>query len=507
MSNPNPLPAAARWSCPLGVIALLLFGLFLGQRTTTAAGGSDSSGYLNSARRLSAGQIATEVRVPAAFADYRELFWPDFQPLGFRATAEDLRMVPTYSTGLPLLLAIAGKAFGWHWGTILVVIAGALGAIVLCYVVGRELGLGRALAASAAATLGVSPIFLLISVQPLSDTLATTCTLAAVWAAARSGKQPDRAGHGWALACGAAFGMAVLVRATNAVLLPALLVFLGLRWRSLLWAALGGIPFAAWLGWYNHANYGSALRSGYYPIAPSFGAEFGLPTSWHFLRWLAAFLPAILLVLPLIALTRREFRNRAMLGLGLWFGAITGVYAFYYFSHEAWSGLRFILPAIPALILAGACGLEAIARRHEKNPGAWRLGLAFGLVVWAVAGSWYWCNQLGVFQTKGYEDTYAAAAMAARERFPQGSLVVCSQTSGAVYYYTDFPVLRWDHINRPKFEGYTAIAQRTGLPIRALVFNVEEQAALQEHCPGNWVQVGKVENIGLWQLEYPRSGD
>src|SRR5207247_606421 len=98
-----------------------------------------------------------------------------------------------------------------------------------------------ALAAAGAAVLGGCPIFVFTSIQPLSDTLATTWTLASVFTALRA-----RRHAGWAVACGAAFSVAVLVRSTNAVLLPALVVFLGLDWPRLARFVVGGIPGAAW---------------------------------------------------------------------------------------------------------------------------------------------------------------------------------------------------------------------------------------------------------------------
>src|SRR5688572_25804139 len=61
---PRPAP---RWFVWLGVIALAGYALFLGAHTTVVAGGSDSSGYLNSARLLASGRLQTEVRVPPEF--------------------------------------------------------------------------------------------------------------------------------------------------------------------------------------------------------------------------------------------------------------------------------------------------------------------------------------------------------------------------------------------------------------------------------------------------------
>ena len=106
----------------------------------------------------------------------------------------------------------------------LTTMAKALGALALCYLVGRECGLGRGTALTGAIVLGLSPLFLFSSLQPLSDTAAATWTLAAMWGALRlhcTGRL------GWAAVTGATFAVAVLVRPTNVVILPALLVLIG----------------------------------------------------------------------------------------------------------------------------------------------------------------------------------------------------------------------------------------------------------------------------------------
>jgi hypothetical protein len=480
----------------VALIALAGYAWFIGSHATIAAGGSDSSGYMNSARLLASGQIAMEIRVPPTLAAAEGLFRPDFQPLGYRATAEAPRLSPTYPTGLPLHLTLFSAVAGWTVGPMIVLILGAVGAVVLCYALGRLLGLHWVTAATGAVILAVCPLLLYTSLQPLSDTLATTWCLAAVTAAVRSRQV---GGNTWAAVTGAALGMAVLVRPTNAVLAPALVVLLGFRLRPLLCATLAGLPFAAWLAAYNHFNYGSMFRSGYYPISAAFSTAVAWPTAGHFLRWLALFLPTVVLLLPFAALARREGRGRELLGLGLWFGSITGLYLFYEISQESWASLRFILPGLPALVLAGMLGLEATFRGGRESMS--RAIACLVMVVWAFGGSWYWVRKNGYLYVKMYEDAYATVSLTARDQFPPGTLVVCSQFSGALYYYTDFPILRWDHVQPSDFKRYAGVAARSGVPIRAVLYDIEETSDFHARCPGQWKLIRRINNISLWELE------
>ena len=513
MSNPNPPDSgqdaakpdarAPLWFLCLAIVALAGYGAFLASQTSIYAAGADSSGYLNSARLLAAGRLQTDLRTPPEFGPQAELLRPQFQPHGFVPFPGNPRLSPTYAVGLPLHLALAGRILGWRTGPLAVIVLAALGALVLCYAVARELGLHRWPAAAATVALAAYPVFIFTSIQPLSDTLATTWCLAAVFAALRA-----RRHAGWAAACGVALALAVLVRVTDIVLLPALVVLLGLDGRRLALAALGGLPGALWLAYYQHALYGSALQSGYVNISETFGVAYGLPTVVHFVKWLALFLPAVLLVLPFVAAARRDTRTRELLALALWFGAIAGVYSFYVISHEVWWCLRFILPGTPALILAGLLGAEALARSLEEKSRRFFCRAAVPvLMAWAAGGGWFWTTRLNLLLTKGYEQAYADAATAASTRFPPGALVVCSQLSGALYYYTDFPVLRWDFVNGGEFARFCALTRESGRPVCAVLFASEEHDALQEHCAGEWTRLGTVKNIALWRLTgAPRSG-
>lgn len=493
MSNPNPPAAAAvapRWVRWFGLIALAAYALFLLRHSAAAAGGSDSSGYLNSARLFAEGRLLTELRAPAEFGPRASVDAMHFLPQGFFPYREAGRLTPTYPTGLPLHFAAAGTLLGWHTGPLAVMLAAALGAVALMYACGRELGLAAEFALAGAALLAAFPVFLFTSIQPLSDTLATTWTLAALYAALRT-----RRDLRWAFAAGAAFAVAVLVRPTNLLFAPALLVLFGLEIRKLAAFVAGGLPGAAWLAWYNHQLYGSAARSGYGDVFAAFAWSHGAPTALHFAQWLALLLPAVVLVLPFWALRRPGLR-RPLLALGLGFAAITGLYLFYEVSHEVWWCLRFILPAVPPLLLAALLGFEVLVAGFSLRI---RRAAALGLALWGLALGAWWSPRLDVFIMKSYEEAYAEGAQLAVRTLPRDALVLSFAFSGSLYFYSDFPVLRWDQLEAPRFADYAARARAAGRPVCAILFDWEEADAFKR-CPGDWRPLGAVRNVRLWQL-------
>lgn len=503
MSNPNP-PAppvrVARWQRWLAWALLAGYGVFLARHSAVVAGGSDSSGYLNSARLLAGGQLLTDLRAPAEFGPREKLNAFHFLPQGFFPVATPGKLTPTYPSGLPLHLALAGKLLGWRAGPFVVMLGGALGALVLSYAIARELGLDAALAVTAVVLLAAFPVFIFTSVQPLSDTLATTWILLACLFALRAAR-----GAGKPFACGFAFAMAVLVRPTNLLLAPAVLVLLGLSWRRLAWFALGGVPGAAWLAFYDHQLYGSVFRTGYGNIYDAFALSYGAPTALHFTKWLALLLPAVVLVLPWAALTHARTRTRPLLGLALAFATLAGTYAFYEVSHEVWWCLRFILPVIPALILMSLLGVDALARRGaEATARRIRLGFAVVASGWAVALSWHWTPKLSVLLMKQFEEAYAKGSLAARDRLPADAVVMSFAFSGALYFYTDFPVIRWDQVDAATFARYAQLAQARHRPVCAVLFEAEEKDAFQK-CPGAWTRLARVGNVGLWRLGPPQT--
>ncbi len=489
-------PPAGRWFPALALLVLAGYAWFLGRHLEVVAAGADSSGYLNSARLLAAGELHTPLRVPPEFGPVTAANLGHFMPGGFRPAPDSLDLVPTYPTGLPLHFAAGARLFGWTAGPFVAQLLAAVGAVWLCYLTARRLGLGPSLAAAAAALLAACPVFLFTSLQALSDTLATTWSLATVYCALRA-----RAGPRWAVAAGFAFAAGVLVRPTNAVLLPAILVLLGRDPRRLGLLVLGGLPGAAWLLAYNHLQYGGALRTGYGDGFEAFAWDLGPRTAWHFAQWLAAFLPPVALLLPFLAGRTSAAARPVVLALGLAVAANFGVYLFYDVSHDVWWCLRFILPGVAALILLALLGTEGLAAGPGARwPRAFRPVAAAVLIGWAAANSWYWTRSLHILLVPTYERAYGEAARLVREHVPARGVVLCSDFSGTVYFYTPLPTLIWDPLSPEDFARYAGLARASGIPLFALLFDRDEAEILRQRCPGDWTRVATAGEVALWGL-------
>ncbi len=134
MSNANPPDSSARSSRALGwcgLIALVIYAVFLARNFSGVAGGADSSGYLNSARLLATGQLTAELRTPPEFGPQATLRRDQFQPQGFAPFDGNPRLSPTYAVGLPLHLAVAGELLGWSQAATAVGVLAAVAALLL----------------------------------------------------------------------------------------------------------------------------------------------------------------------------------------------------------------------------------------------------------------------------------------------------------------------------------------------------------------------------------------
>src|SRR5262249_13340640 len=119
-------------------------------------------------------------------------------------------------------------------------------------------GVGPLLSWLSGVLLAVNPFFLAQALVPMSDVLALAwCAIAFAFAL------KSRESVYWALASGLAIGVAVLVRPSNCLIVPAVLVLLGMDLKRLGMLVLGGLPIALFLGVYQLILYGSPFESGY----------------------------------------------------------------------------------------------------------------------------------------------------------------------------------------------------------------------------------------------------
>jgi hypothetical protein len=490
---------SARWTGSAAA-ALAAYGLFLASHAGAYAGGADSSGYLNSARLLADGRVRVASRAIAGIplADLP----PDvYVPLGFRPSGSS-EMAPIYPIGLPLLVLPTAHLTGWDAAPVATIVWHGLLGVVLVHLLGRFAGLSRLPAALGALVVATSPLYLFGSVQFMSDTAALVWTTAAVLLAWRS-----RSAAPWAALAGAAFAMAVLVRPTNALVLAAVGVCLGTSLRRWAWLGAGGAPGAACLLVYNLAAYDGLLVTGYGDLSDAFGVANVTVSAWSYSVWFPVLLtPAVILAAGLPLLRRRLPWLTAL--LMAWIVPFCLVYAFYYHTHEAWYYMRFLLPVFPPLAVATLLvGRSLLESRPLALVHAWVQSRAVvaGLIAAAaiLTHNFAWVQRLHATDIGSSDRVYLEVAEWTQANLPRESALAAMQVSGSLFYYTEFPVLRWDFVNHEQFARVVAALDAQRRPLYAVLFpfEVEERRVLADALPGQWTLAGTVRDVTIWRYE------
>ena len=501
-SSPSPTPKQSRTRIALLsalALAALGYGWFIYEQGAPYASGSDASGYLNSARLLARGQVSEPVRtVPGLVPPIWS--YSLYQSLGCNVDRQTGRMVPSYPIGLPLHYAVAAVIVGFEKTARVVNALNALAAGALLYALGRQLGLARPWSLAAVALLWACPIWIYQSLQPMSDNVATTWSVAAILCALRA-----RERTAWAVAAGAAFAVAVLVRPTSGMLLVPLAIALGGRWRAWGEFALGGLPFALALSVYNYSAYGNAFAIGYNynginVLTGGFGWQFFRGNLAHFAVWIPQLLSppiAILAVLGLPWVIRQAPRNGWL--LAGWITAFIGLYSCYFCAGETWWYLRFLLPGFSAVILAALLALQILSARLPGKV-AW---LAPGTLV--LAGLVFQCTLTGRLHAadiRGNERHYWAASMWLKQHAPADAILLTWQLSGSSLFYNTQPIVRWDFLNPSDFELLRQTAAAQHRPIYAPLFG-SEKIEMQKRLGGHWLAVGHAGIVTIWRLAGP----
>jgi hypothetical protein len=509
---------------PLLLLAALGYSCFLYAFMSPYAAGADASGYLNFARLLTHGQVLAPVReLPAhAVTAFGE---GTYQPQGFSVRNDSGVMSPTYPVGFPLHLTLATWLVGSMSGAVVIVnILAALAAGALLYASCRHLNLRPAWAAAATGALCLCPFFLNSTLQPMSDLLAMTWALAALYAAMRG-----RESILWTVTCGAAFGIAVLIRPTNTLLAFPILAGLGLQPLRLAGASLGALPAALFVLYLNFRLFGSPLTTGYgspIQILQAIHADPTEPYSVVYVRHhLTQFVHWILLgvgPLALFALTLPFFqhgRTQNWAVHAIWVGVLSGFYAFYQPAGEAWFYVRFLLPCIPSLLMLTVGGLAGFWERLEaayrtpirslppfhrlRAESTTRKGIAiFALVILSVGWMVVATYRLSVLNLAEGERTYPVTAQWAIDHLPATALIWSSGMSGALYYYTQFPIVRFDFINRDGVSDFFRAATTAQRPMYAVLWP-HEIDEMMSRIGGGWTKVAELRG-SVTVLEFVR---
>ncbi len=473
---------------------------------TYVASGSDPSAYLSQARLIGHGDLV--VPVPLA----SRVSWPApewaFAPLGYRPGLHPAEIVPTYPPGVPLLMAIAALVAGEN-GPFLVGPFCAVLTVLGAYSLAARLH-SRTAGFVSAALMASSPLLLSQVVQQMSDIPAT-----AVWTLALLAALSARP-----LAAGAVSGAAVLMRPSLLPVAAAVAVVLmfwsdrepvsrhafAARLFRFAAAMTPGVLALAWIQW---SLYGHPLASGHGSFAELFAAANILPNIRDYaMRVLTGETPALALIaasaLILAGLknkTRPTPADAARLtskthptAMAVAMIVALPVLACYlaYGVFPDWAYLRFLLPIWPAaLAAAGALVASAMLRL----PATARTQILLIALTAVCARNVMTAAHEGTFTLWIDASRYGTAGRYLESALPANTVIVTSQHSGSVSYYTGWPVLRWDSLNVGLDEALADLA-RLGRPSVILVEDWEE-ASLRQKFPAS----------SLARLDWPPRAD
>lgn len=460
------------------VLGLLLFD-------PTLFTGGDNAGYMILGDAL------------RSFRGYLDLHLPD-TPLHTK-----------YPPGYPAALAVVGLLGGLQLYK-LFSLACTAAAVWLIYRTGRRLFSSR-VAVAAAFLFALNPVLLEYSHWVLSEAFFVAAVLLSVaaWAGV-----PDRAeeGKSWTVGLGAAL-LAFLIRTAGLPLLLAVLAFHALRreWRRLAVSAVlvaavaGGWTLYARMAGGGEGYLGELLmRNPYDPSAGTVGlaglVERGAVNLW---TYVSAVLPG--------ALTGQRLQGEAggplttLLGLAVTGLALAGwlargrrrvgvaeLFTFLYVGliavwPEVWTDRRFLLPALPLLLLYATGAVEGAAERWElPGRGALAVGTAALLAVPALhsagtrAPERVRCLRAYASGSPCVPAPWASFLDAARwsgENLPAGAIVVnrkprifywISGRQGRVYRFTGEPELLIRDLEEADAD-FVVIDQISGTTARYLV--------------------------------------
>ena len=392
----------------------------------TTCGGLDSAGYVGSARLLLSGHliqyepIARVLPFPNATAAAA--------PIGFVAAGQPYFISPRFPPGLPLLMAVTLSA-GGRVGPFVIAPALAIATVWLVFRFARRTT-DPVTAGLAAAITAITPIFVLMALQPMSDVPATFWVVLAgsfLW------RPRPRS-----IAAALAASMAILTRPP--LLLAALALGVTTKWetrrQAVTFAAIVAATTTLFLALQRHL-YGNAYVSGYGTAGQLFALA-ALPHNlWFYGGWLlivcTPLLP-LLFAIGAVAEPRLAFRAGAV------FLAVSAPYLIYAPPFEDWEILRFLLPGLPFVFVVCAKGFVAIGRPVD-HPARACVAPTIAAIVLA-GGSYAFLQRQHVFDIAVQEQRYRDVGEWFGAHTPPHAVAISSLHSGSLRIYAGRPTVR-----------------------------------------------------------------
>ncbi|HKC56739.1 MAG TPA: glycosyltransferase family 39 protein [Vicinamibacterales bacterium] len=424
-----PWPKVIATTTPIAAFVIgVNYSAFLGA-------GPDSSGYVSQAHKWVNGDLRSPIPEWAIRGTFGGAYAAG-APVGYTVAADGQSYVPVYSPGLPLIMSLFERAGGADAVFYVVPLFGAL-LVWGTYLLGRQLADEWAGAIGAALML-LSPAFLWLLIEPMSDVPVAACWTMALVLAIGANTTME------AFSSGVASGLAILIRPNVAPLamFPALLLFLSDK-RRLKHIVLFGMPTvlaAVVIATINARWYGSPFMSGYGSVDALYSSD-RIPLNLRrYTGWLIdTQTPFVFLWVAAPFVVKAYDIGRRFVLLLLYPFAVVAMYLAYLNVPE-WGYLRFLLPAYPVVLASLAATLVIFARNAPHRRLA--VAAAATITVLLLFHEERFARNAGAFRIAEGEERFARAVDFTRA-LPPNAIVFSDAYSGTLGFYAQREVLRW----------------------------------------------------------------
>jgi hypothetical protein len=421
-------------------IGLSVVALCLGVRFGTfSAGSADSYGYVSQADLWLAGSLVTDeplAHLPIADAELV------FSPLGYRPATTPHHIVPTYAPGLPLLMAMAKAAGGASAVYYVVPLLG--GALVWATFRLGALVASPRIGLAASVLLLTNPTFLFQLMWPMSDVPVAALWMLSLVTACRGTPRSSLIAGLIGAAALAVRPNLLLVAAALALWIPWIARDRQRHFSNALLFGVGLAPAICAIAFLNWRLYGAPWTSGYGALSAThawanipvnvvrYTTWFVQTQGWASLAWVGMLLPLRWPIDPVLRAVG------ATLIVALWATYMP------YLPFDEWWFLRFLLPAIPVMIVF------AMLVWQRAFVGA--LGPAFGPAAVIACIAFTLAHQAAVvraspiFLVQAHESRYERTGAAFRGLSPVRPVCIAMQHSGGLRHYAGCPTARYDQL-------------------------------------------------------------
>lgn len=462
----------------VAVVAAIAFA-FTARHATFVPWGTDSAAYADYAQRLVTGELITPSELPL------ELEWARdgwrASALGHRPGPHSGTDVSIYPIGYPMLMAL-GRLVGGEKAEYLVGPVAASLVVIAASALAEALG--GAIAGAIAATLaGASPATVVFAILPMSDLPA-----AAMWLLALRFAVTERLSA--ALASGALTALAITIRPNLAPLAAVLalghVLIKGGQRRpirdALAYCCVSSVGVIV-VAWSQASLYGHVFESGYPGVSQLFSTENVWPNIKTYISFLSTLHSPLLTVSLAAPWALRHASNHALSAQVGPVPSVTMLFIFInillylpYKHYEDIHFVRFLLPAVIALLVLFAV-VVAVAARELFLKG-WPVIAGFLLLLLPCLLN---ANTPAFLEyatsLKERQERVALLGQYLSTALPRHAVVFSNLQSGAVSFYTDAPIVRWDLMSPQDLSSAIAdLVARSYEP----VFVVDQSMELQD---------------------------